>query len=75
MTDDRIVHAQQFQTGMHRMTARPMCYRAIDDGHACALCTTPEQQQDLMRTTPGCELCARGQRAAWLYYKYREPQL
>lgn len=75
MTDDRIVHAPEFQTGMHRMFARPMCYREQDDGWACACCATPEQQQDLLAHTPGCELCARGQRAAWLYYRYMERQL
>jgi hypothetical protein len=49
---------------------RPSCYRERDDGHACAAAATPELQQDLMRTTPGCELCARGQRAALLYWRY-----
>lgn len=75
MTDDRIIHAPEFQTGYRQHTDRPACYREQDDGVACACCATPEQQQDLMRTTPGCERCARGQRAAWLYYRYMERQL
>jgi hypothetical protein len=70
MNDHRIIHAPEYQRGMHKATARPGCYRTIDDGVACACCTTPEQQQTLLEHTPGCELCARGQRSAWLYWKY-----
>jgi hypothetical protein len=70
MTGHRLIHAPEFQTGMNRHTARPLCYREADDGAACACCATPEQQQDLLEHNPGCELCARGQRAAWLYWKY-----
>jgi hypothetical protein len=68
--DHRFIHAPQFQVGMNRHTDRPSCYRAIDDGRACACCATPELQQDLLAHTPGCELCARGQRAAMLYWRY-----
>lgn len=70
MTDHRIVHAPEFQTGMHRMFARPMCYREQDDGWACACCATPELHAIHIDHTPGCTLCARGQRAALLYWTY-----
>lgn len=70
MNRDRIIHAPEFQTGMHRMQARPMCYRERDDGWACAAAATPELQQRLLETTPGCERCAAGQRAAYLYWAY-----
>lgn len=68
MTGDKIIHAPEYQTGMRAPTERPACYRVVDDGAACAACATPESQQDLLRHSPGCELCAAGQRAAWLYW-------
>lgn len=67
---DRIIHAPEFQTGMHRATARPLCWRAEDDGHACACCATPELHEVHIAHTEGCTLCARGQRAAMLYWRY-----
>ena len=68
MTDHRAIHSPEMQTGMHRALARPACFAATDNGHACAACFTPEQQQDLLRHSEGCELCVSGQLAAALYY-------
>jgi hypothetical protein len=71
MTDrDRIIHAPEFQAGMNRHTDKPLCWRAEDDGWACAAAATPDLQQRLLDQSPGCELCAAGQRAALLYWRY-----
>jgi hypothetical protein len=69
--DHRIIHAPEFQRGMNRHTDRPLCYRERDDGvSVCACCATPEMHAIHIEHTPGCALCARGQRAAWLYWAY-----
>ena len=68
MTDHRGIHAPLEQRGMVRHAERPGCYTSTDNGHACACAFTPEQQQDLLAHTPGCELCVSGQMAAALYY-------
>jgi hypothetical protein len=68
---DRIIHAPEFQTGMNRHTDRPLCYREVDDGESvCACCATPELHEVHITHTEGCTLCARGQRAAMLYWTY-----
>lgn len=70
MTDHRIIHAPEFQRGMNQHTDRPLCYRERDDGVACACCSTPEMHEIHIAHTVGCTLCARGQRAAMLYWRY-----
>jgi hypothetical protein len=78
VTDRRLIHAPEFhrsgepdpRRGMNRRADRPSCWRAADDGWACAAAATPDLQQDLLAHTPGCSFCARGQRAAMLYWRY-----
>ena len=69
MTDYRRIHSPEMQQPMHVMRSRPACYTAVDNGHACACCYTPEMQQDLLAHTPGCTLCISGQLAAAIYYR------
>ena len=68
--DHTIIHAPQYQGGMHRAHARPACWTDQDTGHVCACCYDPDQHQIHLRHTPGCELCVAGQIAAAIYYQY-----
>jgi len=71
MTDHRVIHAPAFQVGMNQHRDRPLCWRAEDDGvTSCVCCATPEMHEIHLAHTPGCQLCARGQRAAYLYWTY-----
>lgn len=67
---DRIIHAPEFQTGMNRHRDKPLCWRAVDDGTACACCATPELHEVHIAHTEGCAGCQAGVRAAWLYWTY-----
>lgn len=65
----------------HRPTAQPSehgipaCYRDLaeeSDGSMCALAYAPYDQQKLMASSPGCERCQAGCRAALLYYTHKD---
>lgn len=65
----------------HRATAQPSdhgipaCYRDLaeeSDGSMCALAYAPNDQQELLKRSAGCERCQAGCRAALLYYTHKD---
>jgi hypothetical protein len=62
-------------TGQPSVSGIPMCYRPLgeeSDGSMCALAYAPADQQKLMASSPGCERCQAGCRAALLYYTHKD---
>ena len=68
MADGRIVHAPEYQTGMHAPKGRPSCYCFSNPPWPCGAAETPDLWAALTTHSPGCAGCAKSRLAQDIYW-------